>query len=563
MIKRRGDCESASSTVQWHPRLLLSASSFYLEIWILRLKGFFCSELNWTKRRDETRCFCLAPREVNFCIEFVDSSVHSGEGGLWSFVICLIFDAIGNFGEGPQIAIGFCCTYQLKGQNAVTRTRGGLPVGNEVSLNSGVHSVAHILPLNDQFSCGNDYALKVRKPYTITKQRERWTDEEHKKFLEALKLYGRAWRRIEEHVGTKTAVQIRSHAQKFFSKILRETSGNNTTTMEESIEIPPPRPKRKPIHPYPRKLVEISKKEIFNSEQPLRSNSLKSSDFGQENNSPKSVLSAVASDTLGSSNSDTPTRSLSPVSSMSGFHTSKFPLAEPKTSFEEDGSPPQEGLNASSAHDEQPLKLEFFHKESVSTKDDGAAESSGRTLKLFGTTLLVTDTCKPSPTTEACKPIPSLHFMQHQSGCSDTAEGPATIAPWWTFSHNTLFMPLHKDTTGKHLYHNLGEFEHKEVQKERSWTGSNTSSINDGDNNENSDDQAKSHVHCFSKGDEQLDPVGQTIPSETSPISELRMRTKTFGKGFVPYKRCMAEREKQYSVVNNEEREEQRIRLSL
>ena len=37
----------------------------------------------------------------------------------------------------------------------------------------------------------------MRKPYTITKQRERWSDEEHKKFLEALKLYGRAWRRIE------------------------------------------------------------------------------------------------------------------------------------------------------------------------------------------------------------------------------------------------------------------------------------------------------------------------------------------------------------------------------
>ncbi|KAL3326797.1 hypothetical protein AABB24_037478, partial [Solanum stoloniferum] len=51
---------------------------------------------------------------------------------------------------------------------------------------------------------------KVRKPYTITKSRESWTEEEHDKFLEALQLFDRDWKKIEDFVGSKTVIQVQS-----------------------------------------------------------------------------------------------------------------------------------------------------------------------------------------------------------------------------------------------------------------------------------------------------------------------------------------------------------------
>lgn len=42
---------------------------------------------------------------------------------------------------------------------------------------------------NNTMSFSEDPTTKIRKPYTIKKSRENWTEQEHDKFLEALHLY--------------------------------------------------------------------------------------------------------------------------------------------------------------------------------------------------------------------------------------------------------------------------------------------------------------------------------------------------------------------------------------
>lgn len=72
----------------------------------------------------------------------------------------------------------------------------------------------------------------------------RWTQSEHAIFVDGLKKYGKDWKEISKLLSTRTSIQIRTHAQKYFLKYPEEAKRFNSTKSKRS-EQPPESPKRR------------------------------------------------------------------------------------------------------------------------------------------------------------------------------------------------------------------------------------------------------------------------------------------------------------------------------
>lgn len=95
----------------------------------------------------------------------------------------------------------------------------------------------------DNFDLDNDDSGENNGDNTIQESTGRWTREEHLAFVRGLELHGKGWKKIASLIKTRTVVQIRTHAQKYFLKLSKSRQSGESNGI--SIDGKPLGPNRK------------------------------------------------------------------------------------------------------------------------------------------------------------------------------------------------------------------------------------------------------------------------------------------------------------------------------
>jgi SHAQKYF class myb-like DNA-binding protein len=94
--------------------------------------------------------------------------------------------------------------------------------------------------INQSDSCGDhfdsDKSDEGEKEEETRYNQGRWTYEEHFRFIDGILLYGNNWKKVQKHIGSRSPIQARSHAQKFFIRIKKVVFDNRTTAKPVSKE---------------------------------------------------------------------------------------------------------------------------------------------------------------------------------------------------------------------------------------------------------------------------------------------------------------------------------------
>lgn len=125
-------------------------------------------------------------------------------------------------GEGGDGGVLYDGDDEYPDHSDITSTRRGTAFSTEPTRTGGGSSLA----LTGSGAQRIDPTTPGRVVDTGSEHTGRWTKEEHEAFLGALQMYGKEWKKVAAKVKTRTVVQTRTHAQKYFQKLAKSMDGS-------------------------------------------------------------------------------------------------------------------------------------------------------------------------------------------------------------------------------------------------------------------------------------------------------------------------------------------------